>query len=104
MRTNLRVPFAEKDDAKRLGAKWDPARKVWYIEDKADISPFSRWLPSQDATAGTGEPSPKPLPARKQQTSGTTIVGNKFVAQARICNCLPCEACDTCQSSAFADR
>lgn len=29
-RTYLRVPFAEKDAAKALGAKWDSRRKKWY--------------------------------------------------------------------------
>ena len=27
----LTVPFAQKDEAKGLGAKWDPARKLWYV-------------------------------------------------------------------------
>lgn len=30
MRINLQVPYAEKDAAKRLGARWDMARKVWF--------------------------------------------------------------------------
>ncbi len=27
----LNVPFARKEDAKQLGAKWDPMKKKWYI-------------------------------------------------------------------------
>jgi hypothetical protein len=42
MRTNLQVPFAEKDDAKKLGARWDAARKIWYVENKDDMTPFAR--------------------------------------------------------------
>jgi hypothetical protein len=32
----LAVPYAEKDIAKRLGARWDPSEKLWYtyIHDK----------------------------------------------------------------------
>ena len=30
MYTYLRVPFAEKDAAKALGAKWDSRRKKWF--------------------------------------------------------------------------
>ena len=45
MRTNLKVPFAEKDAAKRLGARWDAARKVWYVEDLENLKPFLRWMP-----------------------------------------------------------
>ena len=29
-RVNLAVPFAQKDEAKRLGAKWDVAKRTWY--------------------------------------------------------------------------
>lgn len=101
MRTNLKVPFAEKDEAKRLGAKWDPARKVWYIENKADISPFARWQPTPDATAGAGEATPKPPPGKPQQTSSIAIVGSRFVEQPRICACLPWDVCGKCQSSAL---
>lgn len=45
-RIDLTVPFAEKDEAKRLGARWDVNRKVWYLPDGADVTVFSRWLPS----------------------------------------------------------
>ena len=44
MRTNLTVPYAQKDDAKSLGARWDGINKVWYIEDKEDLTPFMRWM------------------------------------------------------------
>lgn len=30
LRIDLKVPFAEKDEAKQLGARWDGERKVWY--------------------------------------------------------------------------
>ena len=45
MRTNLKVPYAEKDEAHRLGAKWDDVRKVWYVENHPKIWLFNRWLP-----------------------------------------------------------
>jgi Domain of unknown function (DUF5710) len=41
----LAVPFAEKDEAKRLGAKWHPERKVWFVPAGQDATPFARWLP-----------------------------------------------------------
>jgi hypothetical protein len=40
----LNVPFAEKDEAKRLGARWDSARKKWYAPLGTDLALFSRWL------------------------------------------------------------
>lgn len=46
MRINLTCPFTEKDTAKALGARWDPARKTWFIENMEDLTPFLRWIPS----------------------------------------------------------
>ena len=40
----LAVPFAEKDEAKALGAKWDAQAKVWKVQRQLDMSAFSRWL------------------------------------------------------------
>lgn len=54
MRINLVTPFAEKDAAKALGARWDSAKKLWYIVDVADLTPFRRWIP--DLEAATQEP------------------------------------------------
>lgn len=32
-RVYLHVPYSEKDDAKKLGCRWDPDRKKWYCID-----------------------------------------------------------------------
>ena len=40
----LTVPFAEKDQAKALGAKWDAGKKVWVVR-VARREEFTRWLP-----------------------------------------------------------
>jgi len=53
MRTNLNCTFAEKDDAKLLGAKWDAARKTWYIENVEDLTHFMKWIPSHRASPPT---------------------------------------------------
>ena len=45
MRINLKVPYEEKDEAKRFGARWDLARKVWYIENLEDLTKFLKWMP-----------------------------------------------------------
>ena len=39
----LNVPFAEKDAAKSVGARWDAARKKWYVPKGLDMAPFARW-------------------------------------------------------------
>lgn len=43
----LNVPYAEKDEAKRLGAKWDATRRKWYVPAGVDVTAFSRWSASE---------------------------------------------------------
>jgi len=43
-RVNLSVPFAEKDQAKAAGAKWDGKARTWYIDADTDMGKFSRWI------------------------------------------------------------
>lgn len=45
MITFLKVPYAEKDDAKKLGARWNPEKKKWYVENVNNLLLFKRWLP-----------------------------------------------------------
>lgn len=97
MRLNLKVPFAEKDEAKKLGARWDAARKLWYIDDKTDVAAFIRWSPvPHDAAAGAGQASQR-MPAPGKAASGLVVVGSRYVERPRVCACLPWEDCDQCR-------
>ena len=58
----LDVPFAEKDEAKRLGARWDQAARRWYAP-RPGIAGLGRWapcpplpdlLPGEDRSFGSG--------------------------------------------------
>lgn len=42
----LDVPYKEKDEAKNLGAKWNPKIKKWYIDEEkvANLLKFKKWL------------------------------------------------------------
>jgi hypothetical protein len=104
MRLNLRVPFAEKDEAKKLGARWDPALKVWYVVDMSDSAPFLRWSPSpaQEQSAGN-VPSGQSPPAAQSGLPGKVYVGSNYVDQPRVCDCLPWDACDKCQPTALSN-
>lgn len=44
--TFLNVPFREKDEAKALGARWNPERRLWYVPAGLEVAPFQRWLPA----------------------------------------------------------
>lgn len=46
-RTYIAVPFAEKDDAKQLGAKWDRAEKSWFVPAGVDTEAFAQWMPAK---------------------------------------------------------
>jgi len=58
----LDVPFAEKDEAKALGARWDPQARRWYAT-RATMTALQHWaplpeiptsLPGEDRTFGGG--------------------------------------------------
>lgn len=58
----LDVPFGEKDEAKALGARWDPAAKRWYAP-RPGMTALQRWaalpdvpdlLPGEDRSFGAG--------------------------------------------------
>ncbi len=49
--TYLQVPFRDKDSAKALGARWDPARRQWYVPDGRELAPFAAWLPAGELGA-----------------------------------------------------
>lgn len=40
----LNVPYIEKDKAKKLGAKWSPELKKWYVKNKEDYYKFISWI------------------------------------------------------------
>src|SRR3954453_24128215 len=59
-RIDLTVPYARKEEAKALGARWDGDKRTWYAPPGTDLRHFDRrWLP-QDLDAPTA-PDPDPL-------------------------------------------
>ena len=43
----LNVPYKEKDEAKALGAKWNPNIKKWYVQNRQDYVKFYKWIMPQ---------------------------------------------------------
>ncbi len=39
----LNVPFAQKDEAKALGARWDAINKKWHVSADKDMTLFAKW-------------------------------------------------------------
>ena len=49
--TYLQTAYKDRERVKGLGARWDPARKQWYVPDGRDLAPFATWLPAEQHTA-----------------------------------------------------
>lgn len=42
----LDIPYEEKDEAKKLGAKWNPKVKKWFIDmPRKNYIKFDKWIP-----------------------------------------------------------
>ncbi|HFK4470566.1 TPA: zincin-like metallopeptidase domain-containing protein [Escherichia coli] len=59
-RTYLAVPYAEKNEAKALGAKWDKEAKSWYAPEGVDVttSGLARWSVDKANVVTASEPKP----------------------------------------------
>jgi hypothetical protein len=98
MRINLVTPFAEKDTVKALGARWDAAKKVWYITDVADLTPFLRWIPdlvgaTESTAAASAQKSASTTVATIGRSEGVITMSS---VEITCCDCkvLPWEDCE----------
>jgi putative DNA primase/helicase len=81
-RTYLVVPFAEKDNAKALGAKFDRDAKTWFVPPGVDPAPFARWCPDQPR-----HDDPRSLFAARLKDAGF-ILGNQHpIIDGQIHHC-----------------
>ena len=83
--TFLNVPYAEKDEARALGARWNPGRKRWYVPTGVDLEPFQKWLKEGASDAPRG---------RTDSAVAKLAVGANYVELAHACN--PFEPCAEC--------
>lgn len=68
-KTFLVVPYAEKEQAKKLGAKWDKDSKLWYAPEETDLAPLVAWMPKK-------APSPEPaMPPQGEFANALEQVG-----------------------------
>lgn len=79
----LAVPYEQKDEAKALGAKWNPTLKKWYVPD-GDAGPlerFERWLPQHK-------------PKERVDSSDHGRTGPARLIPLCSCDVLPWEDCE----------
>ncbi|KFI05731.1 DUF5710 domain-containing protein [Massilia sp. BSC265] len=90
----LNVPYAEKDEAKALGARWNPTKRRWYVPDGVATAAFAKW-------AGQGADGPAggtvATGGRVDSYQGKTVTGTNYVALAHDCN--PFEPCAQCTAA-----
>ena len=100
MRIDLVTSFAEKEEAKALGARWDAAKRIWYVTDVEDLTPFLRWIPKAGKTPATPAVGVKRKPSNAKSPSKKSDESNKLTEFAHAvqvahcgCNVLAWEHC-----------
>lgn len=74
-RTYLAVPYAEKDDAKALGAKWDRQAKAWFVPAGVELDAFQAWLPAMGQVHIAVDSDPRAEFAQALRECGLQIDG-----------------------------
>jgi len=74
-RTYLAVPYAEKDDAKALGAKWDRQARAWFVPAGVELDAFQPWLPAMGQVHIAVDSDPRVEFAQALRESGLQIDG-----------------------------
>ena len=70
----FRRSYAEKDQAKVHGARWDRENQTWYAPPGTDIENLKRWLP-KGILPETIEPDPPPAKAAEKGIALTELLG-----------------------------
>ena len=99
----LTVPFAEKDQAKALGARWNAAQKKWYVPDGANSTLFEKWQPqamavsASNSTSASASASKSVAKGASMMEVGLTITGEKYLPLDH--DCIPWEPCAHCDEA-----
>jgi hypothetical protein len=89
----LNVPYAEKDEARALGARWNPGKKRWYVPNGVALDAFGKWMPKEGEAAAAGG-SGKPGSGRVDAYAAKLVTGSLYVELPHDCN--PFEPCAEC--------
>lgn len=83
-RIHLNVPFSQKDQAKSLGARWDPVAKKWYVTAGVDLALFTPWLTEVGNSGGAGPLFDPPPQAEVTQVEKPGLSLTAFLAQVGV--------------------
>jgi hypothetical protein len=90
----LNVPYAEKDQARELGARWNPTRKRWYVPDGVATEPFARWMAKDGAAPSGASASASASAPDRDARAAKLMTGTRYVELDHACN--PFETCERC--------
>ena len=82
-KTWLAVPYKEKEQAKRLGAKWDRSEKSWYAPEGANLDQLARWLPEKHREIVPALP-PQAEFGRMLEEAGLDLQGREPIMDGKI--------------------
>lgn len=74
-RIYLEVPYAEKEAAKKLGAKWDRQEKSWYAPEGITLEPLKQWVQSPQVISKVITTDPQTEFAQALQEAGLQVKG-----------------------------
>src|SRR5260370_14761360 len=82
-RQYLAVPYAEREAAKALGAKWDWREKLWYIGPDGTRESLAKWLPENAAAASSARANPREEFAEVLRELGGDLTGEHPIMDGR---------------------
>ena len=91
----LNVPYAEKDEAKALGARWNPTKRRWYVPDGVATDAFAKW--AAQGVDGASAASGGPAKGRVDSYQGKLVTGANYFDLEHDCN--PFEPCPQCTAA-----
>jgi hypothetical protein len=84
MKIYLKCRFSDKEEVKRLGARWDYERKYWFVENPDNLELFAKWVIDKEP----------PISARKTHKHSFKSFGTtNSLGVSCGCKALPWEDC-----------
>lgn len=82
-KTFLTVPYQEKEQAKKFGAKWDKENKLWFAPEGTDLIPLMAWIPEK-ALVPEVSMAPQEEFARALEQAGLDLQGKAPIMDGQI--------------------
>ena len=82
-KTFLAVPYKEKEQAKKLGAKWDKDNKLWFAPEGTDLTQLAAWMPEKALVPEPAMP-PQEEFARALESFGLDLRGKEPIMDGQI--------------------